>query len=169
MCISGGEDRRRTSERWTKNIAPSLKGDVPITNFVSRAFLPPFAQRPFGWDWANRFKVADRAIFKWMFKIIARLRLLRLMTGLRISRQFFNQWQAKSNQLHHVRAIFPALSVSYRKLLGTCSDWFIALFVSVAISRRSYWAPSIRAKIPVSVFRTPRCWMEQFLPHRSTG
>ena len=46
-------------------------------------------------------------------------------------------------------AHFPALSASYGKLIGTCSDWFIALFVSGAISRRNYWARFIWAKIPV--------------------
>ena len=65
----------------------------------------------------------------------------------------FRKPNTEKNKWHHVRTIFAALSASYGKLLGTCSDWFIALFVSIAISRRSYWARSIRAKILDSIFR----------------
>ena len=36
-----------------------------------------------------------RAVLKWRSKVITRLPLLRLATGLKISCQFFNQWKAK--------------------------------------------------------------------------
>ena len=41
----------------------------------------------------------NRAVFKWQSKVITWLRLLRLVIGLKDSRQFFNQWQAKPNPI----------------------------------------------------------------------
>ena len=38
---------------------------------------------------------SDRAVFKWLSKVITWLRFLRLVIGLKDSRQFFNQWEAK--------------------------------------------------------------------------
>ena len=40
-------------------------------------------------------KTPFRAVFKWLSKVITWLRLLRLMIGLKDSRQFFSQWEAK--------------------------------------------------------------------------
>ena len=36
---------------------------------------------------------------KWLSKVLTRLQLLRLMIGLKISRRFFNQWEAKQKAL----------------------------------------------------------------------
>ena len=41
----------------------------------------------------------NRAVSKWLSKVIMWLRLLRLVIGLKNSRQFFNQWQAKPNPI----------------------------------------------------------------------
>ena len=54
----------------------------------------------------------NRAVFKWRPKVIARFRLLpRLVIGLRISSQFFNQWEAKPKPIApQARDFFYALS-----------------------------------------------------------
>lgn len=54
-----------------------------------------------------------RALFKWLSKVIRRLRLINLVTGLKIWRQIFNQ-----NQSYVVRVIFTAPWENYGSLLG---------------------------------------------------
>ena len=68
-------------------------------------------------------------------KIITRLRLLRIVIGLKISRQFFNQSETKPIAAC-TRDFFHALS----KLQIICgdSDWFIALFSPVVIDWSNY-------------------------------
>lgn len=41
----------------------------------------------------------DRAVFKWLSKIITGLQLLHLMTGLKSLHHFLNQWEAKLNPI----------------------------------------------------------------------
>ena len=43
----------------------------------------------------NIFFLTNSAVFKWLLKVTTRFRLLRLMIGLKFSRQFFNQWGAR--------------------------------------------------------------------------
>ena len=54
-----------------------------------------------------------RAVFKWLSKVITWLRLLRLVIGLKDSRQFFNKWEAKSKPIAPCTRDFPALWASY--------------------------------------------------------
>ena len=64
--------------------------------------------------------LSHRSVFKWLSKIITRLRLLRLVIDLKVSRQSFNKWEAKPKPIAIVRASFPGLFwASYRyDLLG---------------------------------------------------
>ena len=45
------------------------------------------------------WSVGVRAVFKWLSKVITWLRLLPLEIGLKESRQFFDQWEAKPNPI----------------------------------------------------------------------
>ena len=69
--------------------------------------------------WINHYPLddaitSDRAVFKWLSKLITSLRLLRLVIGLKDSRQFFNQWDAKSKPIAPCTRDFSALRASYR-------------------------------------------------------
>ena len=77
-----------------------------------------------------------RAVFKWLSKVIAWLRLLRLVIGLKDSRQFFNQWEAKPKP----KPIVPCTRHFSRALselhaIARNFDWFIALSAPVVIGR----------------------------------
>ena len=63
-----------------------------------------------------------------------RLRLLRLVIGLKIQRQFFNQWEEKSKPIPPCTRDFSRV---LRKLRVTArnSDWLTALFAPVVIGR----------------------------------
>ena len=70
-----------------------------------------------------------------------RLRVLSLVIGLKISRQFFNQWEAKPKP----KPIAPCrrhICLALRKfqLIRKNSDWFIALFAPVVIGRSNYFS-----------------------------
>ena len=79
-----------------------------------------------------------RAVFKWLSEKITRLRWLDLVIGLWISHQFFNQWETKPKQIApYTRDFYRALSKL--QIIARNSDWFIALFVSVAIGRSNYF------------------------------
>ena len=76
----------------------------------------------------------DRAVFKWLSKVITWLRLLRLVIGLKDSRQFFNQWDAKPKPIAPCTRDFSRASSELRVIARNC-DWFMALFVPVVIGR----------------------------------
>ena len=61
--------------------------------------------------------LSKRAVFKWLSKAITRLQLLRLVIGLKISRQFINQWEGKPKPFTTCAPDFPALRASYMELL----------------------------------------------------
>ena len=93
--------------------------------------------------WMNSNGPAERAlkvwaVFKWLSKVIARVRLLRLLIGWKISRHFFNQWDAKSKRITHCTCDF---SLALRKLhvIAKNSDWFMGLFAPVVIGRNNYF------------------------------
>lgn len=93
--------------------------------------------------WMNTNGPAERAlmvwaVFKWLSKVIARVRLLRLLIGWKISRHFFNQWDAKSKRIAHCTRDF---SRALRKLhvITKNSDWFIRLFTPVVIGQNNYF------------------------------
>ena len=82
----------------------------------------------------------NRVVFKWLSKVMTRLRLLCLVIGYKeISRQFLNQWEAKPKAIAsctHDRT--PILS-KLQEMAGN-SDWFIALFAPIVIVRsNSFW------------------------------
>ena len=78
----------------------------------------------------NLSNMADRAVFKWL---ITWLRLLRLVIGLKESRQFSTNEKQNQNQ-YYVRLIFSRASRELQ-LIARNFDWFIALFVPVLIGR----------------------------------
>ena len=77
-----------------------------------------------------------RAVFKYLSKVITWLRLVRLVIGLKDSRQFFNQWDAKPKP----KPIAPCTrdfsrASSELQLIARNCDWFIVLFAPVVIGR----------------------------------
>ena len=81
----------------------------------------------------RRWKL-QRAVFNWLSKVITWLRLLRLVIGLKDSRQFFNQWEAKPKQTAPCTRDFSR-ATSELQVIGRNCDWFITLFAPVVIGR----------------------------------
>ena len=79
----------------------------------------------------------DRAVFKWLSKVITWLRLLRLVIGLKDSRQFFNQWESKPKPIAPRTRDFSRAS-SELQVIARNSDWFIALSDPVVIGRSNW-------------------------------
>ena len=75
-----------------------------------------------------------RAVFKWLSKVITWLRLLRLVIGLKESRQFFNQWEAKPKPIAPRTRDFSRASSELPVIARNC-DWFIALLAPIVIGR----------------------------------
>ena len=75
-----------------------------------------------------------RAVFKWLSKVITWLRLLRLVIGLKDSRQFFSQWEAKPKPIAPCTGDFSRASRELQ-VIPRNSDWFMALFVPVMIGQ----------------------------------
>ena len=73
-----------------------------------------------------------RAVFKWLSKVITWLRLLRLVIGLKESRQFFNQWESKPKPIAPCTRDFSRASSELQVVARNC-DWFIALSAPVVI------------------------------------
>ena len=59
---------------------------------------------------------SNSAVFKWLSKVITWLRLLRLVIGLKGSRQFFNQWEAKPKPIAPCTRDFSRASSKLRRL-----------------------------------------------------
>ena len=76
--------------------------------------------------------ISYREVFKWPSKVIKWLRLVRLVIGLKESRQFFSQWEAKP--IAPCTRDFSRASSELQVIARNC-DWFIALFVPVVIGR----------------------------------
>ena len=76
------------------------------------------------------------AVFKWMSKVITWLPLLHLVIGLKESRQFFNQWEAKPKPKPNTPCTrdFSRASSELQVIARNC-DWFIALPAPVVIGR----------------------------------
>ena len=62
------------------------------------------------------------------------LRSLRLVIGLKDSRQFFNQWESKPKPIAPCTRDFSRASSELQVIARNC-DWFIALFAPVVIGR----------------------------------
>ena len=78
--------------------------------------------------------ITVRAVFKWVSKVITWLRLLRLVIGLKDSRQFFNQWESKPKPIAPCTRDFSR-AFSKFQIIARNYDWFIALFAPVVIGR----------------------------------
>ena len=114
--------RKERSQIHRKQLAPS-----------SRKWL----SSPF--EWISRgsiFRFSEpvicnsRAVFKWLSKVIPWLRLLRLVIGLKDSRQFFNQWDAKPKPIAPCTLDLSRASSELHVIARNC-DWFIAWLVGV--------------------------------------
>jgi len=75
-----------------------------------------------------------RAVLKWLSKILTWLWLLRLVIGLKDSRQFFNQWEAKPKPIAPWMCDFSCASSELQVIARNC-DWFIVLPAPVVIGR----------------------------------
>ena len=69
--------------------------------------------------------------------VITRLRMLRLVNDLNVSRQFFNQWEAKPRPFASCTRDFSRV-LSKLQVISRNSDWFISLFALVVIGRSNY-------------------------------
>ena len=87
-----------------------------------------------------------RAVFKWLSKVIKWLRWLRLVIGLKESRQFFNQWEAKPKPIAPCTRDFSGALSELQVIARNC-DWFIVLFVPVVIGRSNCFAFSFSTVI----------------------
>ena len=77
---------------------------------------------------------AVRAVFKWLSNVITWLRLLRLVIGLKDSRQFFNQWESKQKPIAPCTRDCSRASSKLQVIVKN-SDWFITLPAPVVICR----------------------------------
>ena len=77
---------------------------------------------------------SSRAVFKWLSKVITWLRLLRFVIGLKDSRHFFNQWEAKPEPIAPCTRDFSCASGELQVIARNC-DWSMELFVPVVIGR----------------------------------
>jgi len=105
------------------------------------------------WKKLRHREIDNRAVFKWLSKVITWLRLLRLVIGLKDSRQFFNQREAKPKQITPCTSEFSRASSELQVIARNC-DWFMTLFVPVVIGRSNcfgfgfstvIWKPLYRA------------------------
>ena len=88
-----------------------------------------------GREWSrHRVHRALRVVFKWLSKAIPWLRLLRLVIGLKDSRQFFNQWEAKPKPIAPCTRDLSRASSELHVIARNC-DWFIALPAPAVIGR----------------------------------
>jgi len=84
--------------------------------------------------WGNYNQLHHRAVFKWLSKVITWLRFLRLVIGLKESRQFFNQWEAIPKPIAPCTRHFSRALSELHVIARNCV-WFIALSVPVVIGR----------------------------------
>ena len=78
--------------------------------------------------------ITIRAVFKWLSKVITWLWLLRVVIGLKDSRQFFNQWEAKPKPVAPCTRDSSRASSELQLIARNC-DWFITLSAPVVIGR----------------------------------
>ena len=106
---------------------------TPIRSWNARTFLTEFLWTP----WCSvgkQITIAIRAVFKWLSKVITWLRLLRLVIGLKDSRQFFSLWKAKPKPIAPCTRDFSRATTELQ-VIGRNCDWFIALPAPVVIGR----------------------------------
>ena len=79
-------------------------------------------------------RIKNRAVFKWLSKVITWLRLLRLVIGLKDSRQVFSQRGAKPRPIAPCTRDFSRALDKLQVIARNC-DWFITLSAPVVIGR----------------------------------
>ena len=95
----------------------------------------------------------NRAVYKWLSKVLTRLRLLRLVIGLKDLRQFFNQWEAKPKPIAPCTRDFSRASGELQIIARNC-DWFMELFVPVVIGRSNcFWFWFFDSQLKTAPFR----------------
>ena len=128
---------------WSNSVASESIVNSPFTLVTRRPYCPG---RP--------KEFCFRAVFKWLSKVITWLRLLRLVIGLKDSRQFFNQWEAKPKPIEPCTRDFSRASSELQVIARNC-DWLMELFVPVVIGRSNcfgfgfstvIWKPLYHAK-----------------------
>ena len=82
--------------------------------FVRLTEVRQLSQSTIWLAWYSNPKQKTRAVFKWLSKVITWLRLLRLVIGLKESRQFFNQWEAKPKPIAPSTRDFSHASSNFR-------------------------------------------------------
>ena len=127
---------RLTEGNWLAHKVPlSLRWESTFTCLVDikRSFLISMENRKTNNAQYFVYKFF-RAVFKWLSKVITWLRLLRLVIGLKESRQLLNQWEAKPQPIAPRTHDFSRDSSELQVIARNC-DWFMALFVRVVIGR----------------------------------
>ena len=113
--------------------------------FRARNVFGTFEKRASELRWYNKkLPCFTRAVFKWLSKVITRFQLLFLVIGLKISRQFINQWKPKP-----MATCTCDFSRALSKLHGIAAnrDCFIALFTPAVIGRSNYFVTVLRHSI----------------------
>ena len=86
------------------------------------------------------------------------LRLLSLVIGLKDSRQFFNQWDAKPKPIAPCTRDFSRASGDLQ-VIARNSDWFMELFVPVVIGRSNCFGFGFSAVIWKPPYQQARKWL----------
>ena len=110
-----------------------------------------------------RQKAVDRyrAVFKWLSKVIAWLRLLRLVIGSKDLRQFFNQWEAKPKLIAPSTRDFSRAMSEVQVIARNC-DWFISLAAPVVIGRSNCFGFGFSTVIWKPLYRSCLTWLPLF-------
>ena len=126
MCLSNLEARR----------FHQLPSDFPETVLWGRGSLVvPDSSTPWQERGKRKPQRVSRVVFKWLSKVITWLRSLRLVVGLKDSRQtHFNQWESKPKPIAPSTRDFSRASSELHVIARNC-DWFIALPAPVVLGR----------------------------------
>ena len=108
---------------------------------------------------------SNRAVFKWLSKVIMWLRLLRLVIGLKGLRQFFNQWEAKPKPIAPCTRDFSRASSELQVIARNC-DWFIVLLAPVVIGRSNRFGFGFSTVIWKPLYTA--CWVSEQVLRRLT-
>ena len=108
--------------------------------------------------------ITIRAVFKWLSKVITWLRFLRLVIGLKDSRQFFNQWEAKSKPIAPCTRDFSRASSKLQVIARNGSWrclfllWLVGVIALVLVFRQSFENRSNTATYSWWTHRVERLW-----------
>ena len=92
---------------------------------------------------SHSYYLNDRAVFKWLSKGNTWLRLLRLVIGLKDSRQFFNQWESKTKPIASCTRDLSRASSELHVTAGNCDWrcllqlWLVGVIALVLVFRQS--------------------------------